>query len=389
MRRLLLGAMMLSLAGCAGFGRAPRRAERKALASSPQFEGRKFINPQPMYIDVGGVLKGSPRGIRTKPEQPIATESRTRDDFENPPASGLRATWLGHSTVLLELEGKRFVTDPHWGPRSSPFRSIGPKRWYAPPLPLSEVPPIDAVLISHDHYDHLDHTTLRKIAAWDTRFIVPLGVGGHLRRWGVPANRITEVDWWDEVEVEGIRVACVPARHASGRRVTTRDRSLWAGYALIGSDHRVYFSGDTGLFPALEAIGSRYGPFDLTMIEIGQYNRAWPDWHLGPEQAVLAHLMVRGKALLPIHWGLFRLSAHGWTAPIERVHVQAAKVGVVVTTPRPGQSIEADPPTPTTQWWPEIRWQTAEEHPVNATVWGDSDERMDVDALFERFASPR
>ena len=385
---MLVGLLSLGIAGCAGFGRTPRRAERKALAASPQFEGRKFSNPEPMYINFGAALRGSPRGIRSEPEEPIATQARTRADFEAPPASGLRATWLGHSTVLLEIDGKRFLTDPHWGPRSSPFRSMGPKRWYAPPLPLEEVPSVDAVLISHDHYDHLDHTTLQRIADWDTRFIVPLGVGGHLRRWGVPANRITEVDWWDEVDVDGVTVACVPARHASGRRMTTRDRTLWAGYALVGQAHRVYFSGDTGLFPAMETIGTRYGPFDLTMIEVGQYSRAWPDWHLGPEQAVLAHLMVRGETMMPVHWGLFRLAPHGWTEPIERVHLQADEVGVVVTTPRPGQSIETEPLTPTSQWWPEIRWQTAEEHPVNATVSGDKDERMDLDAMFERF-TPR
>lgn len=382
---MLLGLLALGLTACAGFGRTPGRAERKALAASPQFEGRKFANPQPMYINMGAALRGTPRGIESEPEAPIATMARTGADFASPPTSGLRATWLGHSTVLLELDGRRFLTDPHWGPRSSPFRSMGPKRWYAPPLPLDEVPSIDAVLISHDHYDHLDHTTLQRIAGWDTRFIVPLGVGGHLRRWGVPADRITEVDWWDEVDIGGVTVACVPARHASGRRLTTRDRTLWAGYALVGETHRVYFSGDTGLFPAMETIGTRYGPFDLTMIEVGQYSRAWPDWHLGPEQAVLTHLMVRGQTMLPVHWGLFRLAPHGWTEPIERVHIKADEVGVVVTTPRPGQSIETDALTPTSQWWPDIRWQTADDHSVNATVSGDKDERMDTGAMFERF----
>ncbi len=180
----------------------------------------------------------------------------------------------------------------------------------------------------------------------------------------------------------------MPARHASGRRLTTRDRTLWAGYALLGKEHRVYFSGDTGLFPAMETIGTRYGPFDLTMIEVGQYSRVWPDWHLGPEQAVLAHLIVRGETLLPVHWGLFRLAPHGWTEPIERVHVKADEVGVVVTTPRPGQSIETDTLTPTSQWWPDVRWQTEDEHRVNATVSGDKDERRDTDAMFECFSRP-
>lgn len=331
------------------------------------------------------MARGAPSGIETEPKSTLPVMQRRGAEFDEAPASGLRTTWLGHSSVLLEIDGKIILTDPHWGPRSSPFRNVGPKRWYAPPLPLDEVPPVDAVVISHDHYDHLDHTTIGRIAAWDTRFIVPLGVGGYLQRWGVSAERITEVDWWDEVDIDGLRIVCVPARHASGRRLVTRDRTLWAGYAVIGDKHRVYFSGDTGLFPALETIGIRYGPFDLTMIEVGAYDDNWPDWHLGPEQAVLAHLMVRGRALLPIHWGLFRLAPHGWTEPIERVHAKADAVGVTVATPRPGQSIEVETLSQTERWWPKIRWQTGTERPIRATDKGDPDVRMDTELMFERF----
>lgn len=388
-RAALLSLVAFALLGCAGFGRVPDRARRKQLKTSTQYEGRKFKNPQPMYINAWGVLGGAPRGIKTEPDTPLPVVARTGTEFGSPPTSGLRATWLGHSSVLLELDGITILTDPHWGPRSSPFVRLGPKRWYASPLPLDQVPALDAVLISHDHYDHLDHTTIRRIAQWDTRFIVPLGVGEHLQRWGVPAERITEVDWWEEVAVGAVRVACVPARHASGRRLTTRDRTLWAGYALVGPQHRVYFSGDTGLFPAMEKIGTEYGPFDLTMIEVGQYDEAWPDWHLGPEQAVLAHLMVRGKALLPVHWGLFRLAPHGWTAPIERVHAKAADVGVTVATPRPGESIEMSSLADTQRWWPKLRWQDPSEQPIRATKNGDKNDRMDIEALFERFAPSR
>ena len=387
-RSVVISALAATLVGCAGFGRVPRRAERVTHRESPQFTGRKFHNAQPMHINFWRALRGAPRGIETKPDGPIPVVPRRRTDFARPPQSGLRATWLGHSSVLLEIDGKTLLTDPHFGPRSSPFRRIGPKRWYAPPLPLDEVPPLDAVLISHDHYDHLDHTTIRRMADWDTRFIVPLGVAGHLEKWGVPAERITELDWWDELDLDGLRIACVPARHASGRRVVKRDRTLWAGYALIGDEHRVYFSGDTGLFPALETIGTRYGPFDLTMIEVGAYNEAWPDWHLGPEQAVLAHLMVRGQALLPVHWALFRLSPHGWTEPIERVHAKAEAVGVPVTTPRPGESIEFASVPETERWWPKIRWQTEAQTPIRATKNGDKDDRVDTEALFERFSPP-
>jgi L-ascorbate metabolism protein UlaG (beta-lactamase superfamily) len=150
----------------------------------------------------------------------------------------------------------------------------------------------------------------------------------------------------------------------------------------------VYFSGDTGLFPAMQTVGERYGPFDLTMIEVGQYDDDWPDWHLGPEQAVLAHQMVRGKVMLPVHWGLFRLAAHGWTEPIERVHVQAAEVGVTVTTPKPGQSLQPSEFGSTAAWWPDVPWTRASDNPINATVSGDKDQRMDLPALFERFSGP-
>ncbi|MGH1342333.1 MAG: MBL fold metallo-hydrolase [Nannocystales bacterium] len=387
MRTFVIIAAWATIAtGCAGFGRVPRRAERIELRRSPLYERRKFKNPQPLYIDFWGALRGGSRKTQSEPETPIPVVARSRESFATPPASGLRATWLGHSSVLLEIDGRTILTDPHWGPRSSPFARVGPKRWYAPPLPLDEVPPLDAVVLSHDHYDHLDHTTIRRMADWDTRFIVPLGVGTHLRRWGVPATRITELDWWEEADVRGLRVACVPARHASGRRLATRDRTLWAGYALVGDQHRVYFSGDTGLFPALETIGDRYGPFDLTMIEVGQYDDSWPDWHLGPEQAVLAHLMVRGKALLPVHWGLFRLAPHAWTAPVERVHAKAEAVGVTVATPRPGESIELSTLAETTRWWPDIEWKDESEHPVRATERGEPDERMNTNALFDRFS---
>lgn len=383
---VLVVAALLTASGCAGFGRTPRHAERVELRKSPNYEGRKFRNAEPMYINFWGALGGGQRGALREPEAPLSVMPIEADDFAMPPASGLRATWLGHSTVLLELDGVTLLTDPHWGPRSSPFTRVGPKRWYASPLPLEEVPSVDAVLISHDHYDHLDHTTIQRIARWDSRFIVPLGVAGHLRRWGVPAERITELDWWEEAQVQGVKVASVPARHASGRRMTTRDRTLWAGYALVGPEHRVYFSGDTGLFSELRTIGERYGPFDLTMIEVGQYDRSWPDWHLGPESAVLAHLMVRGEVMLPVHWGLFALAPHAWTEPIERVLHKAAQVRVPVLTPHPGELLEPGQVPSTPRWWPDVTWQPEHEHPIRPTKAGEPGQRMNLDALWREYA---
>jgi L-ascorbate metabolism protein UlaG (beta-lactamase superfamily) len=318
--------------------------------------------------DIWGTVKAmfnySPHVSPT--EQPVPTVKVERQQLETPPATGLRATWLGHSTVLLEIDGHRVLTDPIWSTRASPLTWVGPRRWYVPSIGLGELPPIDAVVISHDHYDHLDYGTLSAMKDWNTQFIVPLGVGAHLEAWGVPVARIVELDWWESTRVGQLEVFATPARHASGRALAM-DSTLWAGYAVIGPKHRAYYSGDTGLFPAMKDIGERLGPFDVTMIEVGQYHSAWPDWHIGPEQAVTAHRMVKGKVLLPVHWGLFTLAMHGWTEPIERVLAEAGKTGETVLVAKPGQSVEPGAPPAFERWWPELPWKTAAQDPIIST----------------------
>lgn len=365
---LVLALLFTTIDGWTAFGRGAKDERLARMQASPQWDDGGFENPQPLWNDVWGMVTIMFTGSDfTVPTQALPVEAVDATRFASPPPSGLRITWLGHSTLLLEQDGHRILTDPVWGERTSPVTWAGPSRWYAPPLALDRLPQIDAVLISHDHYDHLDYPTITKLADADTKFLAPLGVAEHLVYWGVPESRIVELDWWEETTIGGLRIVCTPARHASGRTPFDQNDTLWASYALLGPEHRVWFSGDTGLFPALSEIGERLGPFDLTMIEAGAYGAAWPDWHLGPEQAVRAHEMVRGRMLLPVHWGLFDLAYHGWTEPIERVLLAADAAGVEVITPRPGQSIEPAAPPPRERWWPDVPWLTAEQNPIVAT----------------------
>jgi L-ascorbate metabolism protein UlaG (beta-lactamase superfamily) len=213
----------------------------------------------------------------------------------------------------------------------------------------------------------LDHATIVALGATKAKFVVPLGIGAHLEYWGIPAERIVELDWWEKAKFGALEIVSTPARHASGRHLFDQGATLWSSYAFVGERHRVWFSGDTGLFPAMKEIGERYGPFDLTMIETGQYNQAWPDWHIGPEQAIKAHALLRGKALLPIHWGLFTLAYHGWTEPGERALAAAEAQSATILLPKPGQSIEPEAPPATARWWPNLPWIKGSEDPIVST----------------------
>ena len=341
------------------------RAERSAQWSEGQFHNRL-----PRVDAAGG------RAMREyffggsdyrEPDAPVQVVHRSAADYRTPPASGLRVTWLGHSTLLLEIDGRRVLIDPVWGERASPFSFMGPKRFYAPLLALDELPALDAVVISHDHYDHLDIPTVKALAGRGVRWVVPLGVGTHLAAWGVPDSLVTELDWWEETWVADLAVTATPARHFSGRGLSDRDRTLWAGWAFRGRSHAAFYSGDTALHDEFAEIGRRLGPFDLTMIEAGAYSALWADVHLGPEQAVLAHRLVRGDVMLPVHWGLFDLALHGWTEPIERTLVAAREAGVRVAAPRPGGMVEPATLAPVVRWWPSVPWETVEAAPAYST----------------------
>jgi L-ascorbate metabolism protein UlaG (beta-lactamase superfamily) len=365
---ICLALAALAASGCEAFGARARGTRLARMSRSPQWHDGHFENPEPLdnhfWQSILDARRASPDA---SPHEKLPVSLVDSQTFVALPATGLRVTWFGHSSMLLEIDGHRILIDPVWSERASPFSWIGPRRWAPPLIALQDLPPMDAVVISHDHYDHLDQRTIQAMKGWKALFVVPLGAGAHLVSWGIPEERIVELDWWEERNLSGLHVVCTPARHASGRMAIDGDAKLWAGYAFIGGKHRVYYSGDTGLFPALREIGRRLGPFDLTMIEAGQYGRGWPDWHLGPEQAVRAHQLVQGKAMLPVHWAMFQLAYHSWTEPIERVLAAARPAGVLVLTPRVGQSLEPQAPPAFEHWWPKLPWKTAAEDPIVAT----------------------
>lgn len=339
------------------------------MQQSPQFRGGRFHNALP--TQQASLLHMLQRWLFEKPPHrepagPVPILPRTAADFVRPAAT-LQITWFGHASVLVELEGRRLLVDPVWGDHASPGRLFGVKRFFPPPLELDDLPPLDAVLLSHDHYDHLNTPTIRALRDRVPRFITTLGVGAHLEAWGVPAGNIEELDWWEETTVGEVRLVHTPTRHFSGRSLKDRDAKLWGGWAFLGATQRAYFSGDSGMFPGFEEVGERLGPFDITMMEAGAYNSDWPDIHLGPEQAVAAHQMARGNLMIPVHWGTFALAFHGWTEPVERVLAAAENAGVAISTPRPGESVSVSSHPGINRWWPSLPWQTAEEAPIVST----------------------
>lgn len=273
-------------------------------------------------------------------------------------AESLAVTWLGHATALIEIDGYRLLTDPVWSERCSPSRSLGPQRLHPPPLPLEALPALDAVVISHDHYDHLDMVTVRNLArSQRALFVTPLGVGAHLRRWGIPAGRIVEMDWNAGTRIGDLSLTCTPARHFSGR-FFSRNNTLWSSWVLTGPQNRVFFGGDSGFTGSFAHIGAEHGPFGLTLLPIGAYNKSWPDIHMNPEEAVQAHRDLNatapGGVLVPIHWATFRLAPHPWAEPADRLVEAALSADVEIAVPQPGGRVScgaAGTAKPAERWW--------------------------------------
>ncbi|WP_420123425.1 MBL fold metallo-hydrolase [Nakamurella sp.] len=323
---------------------------RPVASGSPRYDGRTFSNPEPSAVltlrDGLSLLPALLRrrdGGRPSTAVPLVTAP--------PPAQAgdLAVTWLGHATTLIEIDGRFVLTDPVWSRRVSPSPTVGPARLHPVPIAVGQLPALTAVVISHDHYDHLDLATVRQLVATQSApFLVPLGIGAHLRRWGVPDDRIVELDWDDSHTVDGLELVCARNRHFSGRGLR-RNTTLWCSWALIGPRHRVYFGGDTGYTEAFAQTGRDRGPFDVTILPIGAYDEHWPDIHLNPEEALDAHRDLGGGLLVPIHWATFDLALHSWAEPVRRL--TAGGGDARIATPRPGERVDATRPGPADPWW--------------------------------------
>ncbi len=338
----------------AAVGKLPDEATYRSYEKLSNFKDGKFENFQPMRHIVFkkprmqvitrfifDKPKGPPKPIPVIPIDHTALGAKS---------TGLKVHWLGHSNLIFDIDGTRIMTDPvldNAGPLPFIVRRFQPS-----PLQREEIPKLglDAIIISHDHYDHLEKKTIEFLRNSDIKFITPLGVGARLRGWGIPAERITEMNWGDSIQVGSLKITAQTTRHFSGRLFSDRNRTLWAAFILEGPQHKVFFAGDGGYGEHFKKIGQEHGPFDLTCLEIGSWNERWPNSHLFPEETVQAHLDLRGKYLLPMHWSVFDLAFHEWDEPIRRVTAAAAKEGVAILTPQQGQPLIPGETT-FTEWW--------------------------------------
>ncbi|MEY9836709.1 MBL fold metallo-hydrolase [Streptacidiphilus sp. EB103A] len=354
----------------AAFGGDPTKGARgDRIRLSPRYRDGVFHNVHepaspaqqgPSAVGIPQIAREMLFGEEKDARHPSLPIPLVRDGIPKGESDGqLAVTWLGHSTALLEIEGKRILLDPVWSEGCSPSQSVGPRRMHEPPVPLADLPPVDAVVISHDHYDHLDMRSVRELARTrpELRFVVPLGVGAHLERWGIGPERFDELDWEEEVDLGGVRAVSTSAQHFSGRGFAN-DGTLWSSWAFIGAEQRAFYSGDTGYFEGFAETGERYGPFDLSLVQIGAYSDHWRSVHMTPEEGVSTHLDVnRGSGdpgsglLVPVHWGTFVLGLHAWSEPVERLCADADERGVRVAVPRPGERVEAARAPKLDHWW--------------------------------------
>ncbi|MCH2215641.1 MAG: MBL fold metallo-hydrolase [Flavobacteriales bacterium] len=344
------------------FGGSHSESDKARYAESGHYEENTFQNliETKMDMDFKNMMKtiyefisGEPNRSPKNPLPMIERSSREIDGYNGP----ARLMWYGHSAFLFQMDGKSFLLDPMFGQVAAPHPWLGSNRYNRIlPIEIDSLPKIDGVFISHDHYDHLDYGSIKKLLNKTDHFYLPLGVGVHFREWGVEKSRITEFNWWDEgIISDDILIAFAPTRHFSGRGLSDRNATMWGSWIIRGKDAKLYFSGDSGYGPHFKAIGKKYGPFDFALMECGQYNEKWAAIHMMPEETAQASADVKAEKMMPIHWGAFTLSLHDWNDPVKRVIPAAEILGIPVIVPKMGEFVSIESPsTAFEDWWKSI-----------------------------------
>lgn len=353
---LVLVIFGLGILQSARFGSSPSGKFLKALEKSVQFnnETNRFENLEQMgnKIELVKLLTDSFSKENLAPGFELPFIETNINEFKKG-TDEFKFVWLGHSSFLINFSGKIILYDPVFSSSVSPIYFLG-KRFQPTPISLEELPPIDYIILSHDHYDHLDIDSITHFQDSNTVFFTPLGVGSHLRSWGIEENRITELDWWESAKVGELEFILTPAKHFSGRVGFDKNKTLWGSWIMKGSNQKYFFSGDSGYGDHFKQIGSKYGPFDLTFMENGQYNPMWTAVHMLPSHTVKAQRDLKSKRMVPMHWGMFTLSTHTWFDPVQSLGREAKKFNLELIVPKLGEIISVSPSINIENWWQEL-----------------------------------
>lgn len=353
---ILIGSIFM---GCADFGYRPNKTEKERFIQSKNFNSEKgtFVNRRQNVIDemkkrtfnLKLFKEYFSKGVDRVPVEKLPEVKPSIAEFLKD-SQELKVIWFGHSSFLLNMDGITILVDPVFSENAAPV-SFLVKRFQKPVLELSELPGIDYIVISHDHYDHLDRKSIQFFKNKDTKFITPLGVGSHLKGWGIPTQRIYEKDWWEEEEFSGVKFIATPAQHFSGRTGIHDNETLWASWVIKSKNHNIYFSGDSGYDIHFKEIGEKLGPFDVAFIESGQYNEKWKEVHMLPVEAAKAFKDLKARKYFPVHWGMFELALHPWYEPVEKIFnlIQSPNGNIIV--PKIGEIVPLKAKFENTYWW--------------------------------------
>lgn len=352
---LLLAAVAVYLlrVGADVVGGSPSGDRLARIEQSPNFVEGRFVNTTPTGTVKQDYWSKLVAYLSPDPDRAPQQSLPTGEFIPLNSMPGARITWLGHATVLIQLDSLTILTDPVFD-KKLPLLFGSTERFQPPPIARDSLPPIDIILISHDHFDHLEQSSVEYFAASGAMFVVPLGIGAHLESWEIPASQIVELDWWQARKFGNTTITCTPARHLSGRSLLHMDETLWGSFVISNDSTRLFYSGDTGYSRHFEEIGDRLGPFDLTLIQIGAYDEAWPDIHMTSAQAVKAQQDLRGRLLLPVHWGTYDVALHPWKEPIELLTTAAQVESIKVVVPTLGQTVDPFSPPDPIFWWSDI-----------------------------------